>query len=210
MKSNNLLLAMVVLSTFLGGNLFASYDPAVNPLDPGSEIISVADIVSGFTFDGQLDYDVHAPGEYTEDIDILGGGSISAAAFADQYVYQYQITSTDGYGDGLSIALELGSGATNFGYSSTTPPSGVIPYLVFDAGSQVLYSFVIATGQSTALLLYTSPNAPKAGNAMVSGMMAGSQSVSVPVPVPEPVTLILLGAGCLQLRCYRKRSRKAA
>ncbi|MBW8016034.1 MAG: PEP-CTERM sorting domain-containing protein [Planctomycetes bacterium] len=209
MKRNILLLAIAVLTTFLGGSLFAGYDPSVNPLDPGFEIISVTDVISGFTYEGRLDYDVHAPGEYTEDIAILDGGSISAAAFADQYVYQYQITSTQGYGDGLSIALELGSGATNFGYSST-PPSGVIPDSVYDAGSQVKYGFIIADGQSTTLLLYTSPNAPKAGNAMVSGMMAGSQSVPVPVPVPEPVTLILLGAGCLQLRCYRKRSRKAA
>lgn len=198
-------LVVAVVTTFFACNLFAAYDPSVNPFDPGFETLSVTNLLNGATFKGQIDYDVYTPGEFTEAIALVAGTSIPASAFADQYVYLYQITSTNGYGDNLSIALDPGSGSTNFGFALGSGDAN--PHFIFDAGTQVSYSFVIAAGQSTASLLFTSPFGPTAGVATVHGMVAGSQAVVVPVPVPEPVTLILLGAGCLPLRYYRKRSR---
>ena len=205
MKRKNIFLVIAVVTTFFACNLFAAYDPAVNPLDPGQETLSVTNLLNGVTFDGQIDYDVYAPGEFTEAITAITGTQISASAFANQYVYQYQITSTSGYGDNLSIALDPGSGSSNFGFALGSGDAD--PHFIFDAGTLVSYSFVIADGQSTASLLFTSPYAPTAGVATVHGMVAGSQAVVVPVPVPEPITLILLGAGCLPLRYYRKKSR---
>jgi hypothetical protein len=209
MKNKNLPLIMAAVTVFLTGSLFAAYDPAVNPLDPGFETISVSDLVGSitFAFEGRLDYDVYAPGEYNGDISTLSSDQITVPI--NHYVYQYQITSTSGYGAGLFIALTPGSQAENFGYAASLTGSDVIPANISQASNQALYSFFIADGQQTSLLLFTSPNAPGAGNALVSGAMAGTQAVIVPVPVPEPVTLVLLGAGCLALR-YRKRSRKAA
>lgn len=204
MKRKTLVIGIV--TAFFACNLFAAYDPAVDPLAPGVELISVSNLLTGLSFEGQIDYDVYAPGEFTGDIAVATDALLPASAFSDQYVYQYQITSTQGYGENLSIAFDSGSGSTNFGYSSN-PGSDVAPHMVFDAATLVSYSFAIVAGQSTASLLFTSPYGPTAGNAMVHGMMAGSQAVVVPVPVPEPITLILLGAGCLPLRYYRKRSR---
>lgn len=205
MKRKELLVVIAVVTTFFACNLFAAYDP-LNPLDSGQDTLSVINLLNGITFEGQIEYDVYTPGEFTEAIAEVGGVSIPPSQFLDQYVYQYQITSTSGYGDNLSIALDSGSGSSNFGFSSNSG-SDAVPFMVFDAGNQVSYSFIIADGQSTASLLFTSPNGPTAGNAVVHGMAAGSQAVVVPVPVPEPITLILLGAGCLPLRYYRKRSR---
>jgi hypothetical protein len=207
-KSKTLFL-LVLAVTALASNVFADYDPSVDPLDPDFEPISVADITTGFTFEGRIDYDVYAPGEFNEAIALATNVFLLASQFSTQYVYQYQITSSQGYGQSVSLALNAGSGATNFGYSAS-PAFDAVPYMVYDAGTQVLYSFVITAGQSTTQLLLTSPYGPTAGNAMVSGMMAGSQAVVVPVPIPEPITLILLGAGCLPLRYYRRRLRKAA
>lgn len=193
------LLVIAVITTFFACNLFADYDPTVNPLDPGQEIISITNLLNGRIFQGVLDYDVYAPGEFQRTI------SQSTGSIDGLYVYEYQITSTQGYGDNLSIAIDPGAGAANFGFAGSAPD--VAPVLIFNAGDQVSYSFAIAAGQSTVSLVFTSPYGPTAGDAVVHGMLAGSQDVVVPVPVPEPITLILLGAGCLPLRYYRKRSR---
>ena len=105
-----------VLTSFFACNLYADYDPSVNPLDHGIEIISIDNLLTGFSFEGEVHYDVYAPGEYTGTITDISGNVIASNDIAGLYVYEYQVTSTQGIGDNLSIAIAAGSGAANFGF----------------------------------------------------------------------------------------------
>jgi hypothetical protein len=209
-KSKTLFLVVLAVTALLASNVCADYDPYVDPYEPGFESIDLEADIRGISqiFKGEIKYEVYAPSTYLGDITMLGGGDVSVPT--DHFVYQYQVISEIGFGAALYLELVPGSGAENFGYAASGEGSDVIPVDVADVPTQAFYGFFLQGGEHSAMLLFTSLKGPTEGVGVVSSVFAGDQAVVVPVPGPEPITLIMLGAGCLPLRFYRKRLRKAA
>lgn len=210
MKSKNLLVLSAVVTAFFAANLYAGFDSTLNPFQPGVVNVSVEEVVGNVTykFDGTVEYLVYAPGDY----------SGPAGMPADEYVYTYKVSNTSSPAsavaiDQFSMGLVPGSGVDYQQAAYDAQAGQVIPITGYGNSQTVYYMYImdtIAPGESSALMLFSSPNAPVDGFGNLTIGTVGSVKLKLPTPVPEPVSLILLGAGCLPLRYYRKRARKAA
>lgn len=199
-------LGFAVSAVMMGANateagLLSSSSGGAIPAYTGTQ--TFVNSYSGFAVDASVDYAVFAPGAFG-----VAFPGLDPSAGAD-YVYAYQITNNDtpeatdistftvgldgdeslgsiGFIPGAllidpSASAYVGSGPTSAAWDFTAP--GVIPDLA-----------------SSAVLFFTSANAPEWDNATVSA--AWSATAQLPSPTPEPATLglVALGLGLIGMR----------
>jgi hypothetical protein len=123
------------------------------------------------------------------------------------YIYSYQISETTANFTWFSVALNPGTSITSYGYDS----SGITPmdWSPVDSPAtsiEALFSTSVKPTNTSSLLWFTSPNAPEINT--LGGALAKNGAYTVGdvwAPVPEPMTAILLGAGWLALRSWKRK-----
>jgi len=193
--------------------------PVLGFFGSAASALPVGDVMSGsipfeYTPDGrtlsvQIDYAVYSasPG----DVELEG-----------QYVYAYQIINSEDSDVGIdSFAVGILEGATviDIAFDSSVSGGGVEPsYSYFSPGQSsaesaayLFLSFmqgVVQSGQQSAVLLFSSDDAPALlsdGFASIAGGGIGGTVTNLPTPIPEPTTIILLGGSWAIITLTRRR-----
>jgi len=172
------------------------------------------------TLMADVDYAVYAPGQFS--LSNALGDPLDPSS-GTQYVYAYEIFNDVGgntFSRNLSIAIlgDIPGIVQNLSDDATTPEGGVVPNLIQFVPenppfTNVKWTFndpVIAVGQHSDILLFTSPFGP---HFLTAGMQGGSATVAtapLPSPTPEPTTILLgcLGAGALLASRLVRRQRR--
>jgi len=163
-------------------------------------------------FNATVTYAVYGPGHFglafPEETDPSGGVD---------YVYAYQINSAGGNYDSInffSVGLDGDETVRNIGSFG----DGVEPSTHAFQGTSVVWRFAaptLAPGNSTAILLFTSPASPEFHSATLQGaggtyptMTSLPHNLPSPKEAPEPATLILFVGATAVLCVFRPVRRR--
>ena len=163
---------------------------------------------NGWNMTGHIDYAVYEAADWT--------GVFAPDA---DYVYAYQVfndAGSVGIVDSLSVILSPGASLGSIGVEGVS--GGVSPFFSYFSpditnAQSSLYLFLPAfpgnssggfvdPGDKSFLLFFTSDDAPKMGQGVLSNQ---GITVSLPTVAPEPATIALLGLGSLAV-IRRRRS----
>lgn len=142
-----------------------------------------------------MDYAVFAPGNYGAS----GGADPSGGA---HFVYAYQVFATGSPFTSASVGILPGATVANASFSVTYPlAGGDAPAVNTFQGAPPtsffnLFSPAVGPAGYSAVLLFTSPQAPTFASASVANGAFINQQAA-PSPLPEPGSLALLGFGAL-------------
>jgi hypothetical protein len=135
------------------------------------------------------------------------------AAYADKFVYTYQIANTSAANlSHFSVQIYEGTGIEALGLETA---AGDIEPIFWDAvggdpaqSFQAQFTTSIGNGEQSSLMWFVSEYAPGLGEGVILGMDDGfviADGVLVtPVQVPEPATLLLLSSGVFAMIRKRK------
>lgn len=214
---------VILTAAVFGGVSMASYgtanaallatDPAAMAAFRGAQPFTA--VLGPLSFAATVEYAVYAPGTFN--------GSAVLGAPADpsggtDYVYAYEMINSGTQlqrtiGE-LSVGFDGNTAAHNLGVLAGVPAAGIspssssfIPVSAPFASATWIYNTELTSGQSSVVLLFTSPNAPHFYNASVLGGGLGNQQL-LPSPVPEPGTLMMLSGIALFALQSARPSRK--
>jgi hypothetical protein len=155
----------------------------------------------------EVDWAVFAPGRFAQYLTDQGFAGPDPSGGSDA-VYAYQVTSVTTALPGIST-LTVGLGAADFRGTVLAPtsvsagPGTVLPNAGGDAGTSMVWTFLadpLNVGQTSGLLVFTSPFAPELDNLSIKSGIAtaaaidevGSPSLRIVQDmVPEPSSLCL-------------------
>ena len=156
------------------------------------------------TLNGSLDYAVYAPGSSFNNS--FGAGADPSGGA--NYVYAYQIDSTASTDsiNLISVGLDGDEMPAYPGFVSISSgvqpnmPGSLNPSQLIGSGTPPIYTsalwrFVqtkIGPGQSSKILIFTSPFGPEMDSVSIQGANQSAWSGYVASPVPEPATLLSL------------------
>ncbi len=188
---------MVAGSAAQAGLLAASSGGAM-PAFTGTQFFD--DNFFGFTVSANVDYAVFAPGAFGA---AFPGQDPSGGA---HYVYAYQIDNLDTAITKLTVGLD--GDETLGAIGSVADPGTVDPSAALYVGAgptSSAWDFTgLGTGQSSAVLFFTSAQAPELHSSTVAAAWSNSHDLPSPLPEPATLTLLALGAG---VTCFGKRRR---
>lgn len=185
--------AMLIGGGAAEAGILAANSGAALPGFTGTQLFD--DNFAGFTVSANVDYAVFAPGTFPF-ADPSGGA---------HYVYAYQIDNLDTNITKLTVGLDgdetLGSIGSIADVGAVDPSAA----LYVGAGpTSAAWDFTgLGNGQSSAVLFFTSAEAPELHSSTVAA--AWSNSHDLPSPLPEPATLSLLALGTIASCSGRRR-----
>ena len=148
--------------------------------------------------DVNVDYAVYAPGQFQLSSALHNPTDPSGGT---QYVYAYQLLNDVGgtlpvtaFSVGFTEAGTDGRNKAVLNVSDVSPfPAGAAPSNTAYNGQSAVWNYAtaMATGNESAVLVYTSPYPPETDYASVQGGIATDQE-RLPSPVPEPASGLLL------------------
>jgi hypothetical protein len=166
----------------------------------------------GLIFHASVEFAVYAPGQFQTSAAL---GNPTDPSGGSDYVYAYILSnvglaSERTVGE-LSVGLDGDTLAHNIAVLSVVPSgmnpssSAFVPLSVPYASATWIYSPELTNGQTSNLLIFTSPRSPQLYNASVLGGALHSQQ-TLPSPIPEPASLMVLGGmALLAVRALRPR-----
>jgi PEP-CTERM motif-containing protein len=196
-------LGLAVSAMFVGGSIaqagiLADNDGGALAGFTGTKFFD--DNFFGFTVSANVDYAVFAPGAFGvafPGLDPSGG---------TDYVYAYQIDNLDTNITKLTVGLDgdeaLGSIGSIADVGAVDPSAALY---VGSGPSSAAWDFTgLGNGQSSALLFFTSAEAPELHISTVAADWSNTQDLPSPLPEPASLSLLAIGAGFM---CVGKRRR---
>ncbi len=193
------LVGAVSLGSSVNAGVLASAGGSI-PTSTGTQLFDNS--FGGFSVSANVDFAVFAPGAFGT---AFPGEDPSGGA---HYVYAYQIENLDTDIVTMTVGLDgdeiLGTVGFVGGVGLVDPAAA----LFVGAGpSSVAWDFdpaQLTSGLSSAVLYFTSADAPGLDSATVLATFADSHDLPSPLPEPTALSLLALGAGFI---CYGQRHR---
>lgn len=169
------------------------------PAFTGSQLFN--DSSSGFTISANVDFAVFAPGAFGV---AFPGEDPSGGA---DFVYAYQIENLDTDIITMTVGLDSDESLGTIGFIGDAGLVNPTASLFVGAGpTSAAWDFgpgTLVNGTSSAILFFTSADAPELDSATVVAAFADSHNLPSPLPEPATLSLIALGAGIVF--CGRRR-----
>lgn len=220
---------VVVLLLAATANAVTVLPADANAMGPWQGSVHVFGQLASFAVEADVDFAVYAPSPGASNFDATFGLGADPTG-GTEYVYAYQVfnVTTGSISDTITeFQIGLDGDETLTGNPAASPPDQLGHVFFVDGTGDVspssallsdptgtpaptaaVWSFLsvlIPSGQSSDVLLFTSPDGPEWDSATVGGDWTASGDVPSP-GVPLPATLALLTAGSSMLLARRRRT----